>query len=99
MSSGVQRTITGSATGTGASLDIDTIGFLPRSVTVWNQSGLATIHWQDTMADASGYKAITAGTHTFITTLGITPRPKGFRFGADTDLNVAGEIFHYEARE
>jgi hypothetical protein len=99
MSSGVQRTVRGSFNGTGAQLDIRTVGFRPKSVKLVNQTGLATAEWQEGMADASMAKRVTAGTMTFPTANGITPLADGFRLGADADMNVAAELVHYEATE
>lgn len=99
MSSGVQRTIRGSFVGDGASRDIRTVGFRPKSVKLVNQTGLATAEWHEGMADASMSKRVTAGTMTFPTTNGVTPLSDGFRLGADADMNVNGETVHYECTE
>lgn len=99
MSSGVQRTVRGAFDGTGAQKDVRTVGFRPSKVKLLNSEGLCTLEWFAPMPDASGYKTITAGTESFITSLGITPLSDGFRLGADTDLNVAGELVYYEAVE
>jgi hypothetical protein len=99
MSSGVQRTIRGSFSGTGAQLDIRTIGFRPKAVKLINQTGLATAEWHEGMPDASMSKRVTAGTMTFPVANGITPLSDGFRLGADADMNVAAEVVHYEATE
>ena len=99
MSSGVQRTVRGAFTGTGAQLDVRTVGLRPRAVKLVNQTGLVTAEWQETMPDASMAKRVTAGDMTFPTVGGITALSDGFRVGTDTDVNVAGEIVHYEATE
>lgn len=101
MASGGIRMKTGSSVGTGASLDIRTLDFRPRKVVVENVAagGLVRGEWQDTMADASMMKTAIDGAKTFPTTLGITPLSDGFRIGADTDLNVAGEVVHWVAYE
>lgn len=99
MASGAAKVIRGSFLGTGADIDIRSVGFRPRSVKLWNIDGIATAVWLDGMADASAFKEITAGTKSVITTLGITPLSDGFRLGADTDLNVSGELVRFEATE
>jgi hypothetical protein len=99
MSSGVQLTKNGMVTGTGASLDVTSVGFRPRRVEIMNVEGLCLAKWQDSMPDASAVKQITDGTMTYITSLGITPLAGGFRIGADTDLNVSGEDIHWMAQE
>lgn len=97
--SGGTRVMTGSFVGTGANIDIDSVGFKPRSVKIVNRTGLARLYWNEAMPDASGDKTITDGTQSFITTLGVTPRASGFRVGADTDVNVASELCYWEAHE
>ena len=99
MSSGVQLSKNGAVTGTGASLNVTSVGFRPRRVTLFNSGGLATSEWTDSMADASALKRVTAGTLTFPLTLGITPLANGFTIGADTDINVSGELIHWVAFE
>ncbi len=99
MSSGVSRAKVGSVVGTGADIDIRTVTFKPKIVNITNIGGLATGKWNKGMADASVLKAITAGTISFPVTLGITPLSDGFRIGADTDLNVDGELIRWEAFE
>lgn len=93
------RTYYGAARGTGAALDIRVVGFRPSKVEVFNAAagGLTSLMWQKPMPDASARKTAAAGTQTFITTLGITPLADGFTLGADTDMNVAGEIVYYQA--
>lgn len=99
MGSGVTRIMTGSCVGTGSAMNIDSVGFRPRRVVLENVTGLVTASWTDNMADASAVKRVTAGDMTFITTLGVTPRAKGFTIGADTDINVSGEVIHWTAFE
>lgn len=87
-------------TGTGANIDIK-CGFVPAKVEVMNitSTGLEKLEWYRGMPDASGIKTTSAPARTKITTLGITPLgddvadtvEQGFRIGADTDINVAGE--------
>lgn len=98
MSSGVQISKNGAVTGTGADLDVRTVGFRPRRVELVNLTGLVTAVWLDSMADATGIKRITAGTMSAMTT-GVTPLSDGFRIGADADLNVDGEVIHWVAHE
>lgn len=94
---------TGTLEGTGAAIDIP-LGFIPKTVRVINQDGIASLEWSDTMPAASGYKDITAGTRTFITLSGISAYAgtaagagAGFTIGADTDINVSGETIHWIA--
>lgn len=96
MASGGRRLVTGSFNGTGADLNMTKVGFRPTKVRVFNRTGLATLEWNADMPDDSGYKAITDGTQSFITTDGITPLATGFAFGADADLNVALELCYFE---
>ena len=99
MASGTSRVVRGSFVGSGAALNVRTVGFRPRTVNLWNIDGLAKAHWQDTFPDASAWKVITAGTQSYITTNGVTPLSDGFQLGADADLNVSGEVVHWEAVE
>ena len=98
MSSGVQRTVCGSFTGTGAELDVRTVGFRPRRVELFNEDGLAKLEWTESMADAAGVKQVTAGTMS-VATAGVTPLADGFKLGADGDMNVSGEKVHFVAHE
>lgn len=87
--------------GTGANIDI-ACGFVPAYVKVVNieSTTMEELEWFKGMADASAIKHVTGTVaRTKITSLGITPLndsssstgEKGFRIGADTDVNVAGE--------
>ena len=84
--------------GTGASIDIY-CGFTPAYVSVVNieSATIEQVEWYTGMADASAIKTVTGTVaRTKITSLGITPLDsatlgKGFRIGADTDVNVLGE--------
>lgn len=97
MASGGIRCVTGTTVGTGADLNVDTVGYRPRRVELMNVTGLVTATWQDTMADDSMVLRVTAGTMTVPTTNGITPRAAGFAIGANGDLNVDGEVIHWAA--
>jgi hypothetical protein len=100
MSSGVQLSKNGAVTGTGANLDVTTVGFKPRRVELVNEGGLVTAEWTDSMTEGRGFKRVTAGDMTQIGAgLGITPLSNGFRIGADTDVNVASEKIHWTAHE
>lgn len=96
MASGVQ-VMRGAAVGTGANLDITTVGFRPRSVRIVNQDSADELYWHINMADGYGLKRVAAGTGSVITSLGVTPLAAGFRLGADTDINVDGETILWEA--
>ena len=99
MSSGVSRVAVGSLFGTGVDLTVKTVNFRPKVVKITNLDGLATALWIKGMADDSAVKEITDGTKSAITSDGITPLSDGFGFGADTDLNVDGELVYWEAHE
>jgi len=103
MASGAAKIIRGSFVGTGSSKEIRTVGFRPRSVRVYNVTGNCQGVWLDTMADGACQKTVDSGAGTsdvsFITSNGITPLSNGFTFGADSDLNVAAEVVHFEASE
>jgi hypothetical protein len=99
MSSGVQKTMRGAFTGTGATITVGVLGFRPGTVKLINRGGLAKAEWNDAMPDASMSKTVTDGTQSFVTTLGVTPTSAGFQVGADTDMNVAGELVYWEATE
>jgi len=101
MGSGVNRIEQGAFHGTGAALNMDKVGFRPKLVRVVNvaSGGLCRIEWFRGMADGAGVKTSVDGDISVLTTLGITPRANGFTLGADTDLNVSGELCRYEAHE
>lgn len=92
--------VNGSQDGTGANIDIE-LGFIPSKVEVFNTEAadFASLTWFSSMPDGSALKRVTS-TWTRPTTLGITPLNEtfqGFRIGADTDVNVAGETIHWVA--
>lgn len=103
MASGARRILTGSFKGTGAQLDIKVIGFRPTMVKLYNVTGNCDAVWLSGMADASMRKTVDSGSGTtdlsFATSAGITPLADGFRLGADADLNVSGEVVHYEVAD
>lgn len=100
MSSGTQLIKNGTVIGTGANLDVLTVGYRPRRVELLNETGLAFAVWTDTMTEGRGIKRITAGTSSLCAAgQGITPLANGFRIGADADLNVEGERIHWTAQE
>ena len=99
MASGGIKQATGSFKGTGAAIDIKTVGFRPKTVDLFNVGGTTIGHWTDMMADGSMLKQITAGTMSLVTSNGVAPLADGFRVGADTDMNVSGEQVHWVARE
>ncbi len=98
--------VTGTQDGTGASIDIE-LGFIPDWVMVINTESatMEELQWYRGMADASAVKTVTGTVaRTKITTLGITPLGdgasdtiRGFRIGADTDVNVSGEALFWMA--
>lgn len=101
MSSGVARVMTGSYIGTGVAFNVDTVGFRPKMVQLFNASGLTMSTWTNTMADASVYKVFNHATvqNAFATTNGITPRNNGFTVGTDADINTDTEVVHWVAHE
>lgn len=100
MSSGVQLSKNGAVYGTGANLDVKTIGYKPRRVELVNETGLVTAIWTDTMTEGRGFKRVTAGTMSQMAAgEGITPLSNGFRIGVDADVNVADELIHWVAHE
>lgn len=100
MSSGVSRTKAGAVNGTGANLDVRTVGFRPSKVELYNESGLAKADWSSSMADGLAMKQVTAGTISMTSAGdGVTPLADGFRLGADSDLNVTDELVHWVAHE
>jgi hypothetical protein len=88
----------GSVKGTGAQLDVTTVGFRPKEVQLYNQAG-DQAHWQESMPDDAMHKVTAAGAGSYVTTNGITPLANGFRLEADGDLNVADEVLHWLAKE
>lgn len=99
MSSIATRTEVGRVTGTGALITVETRqGDTPIAVRLFNEDGLATAEWTESMGDGAAVKRITDGTMTVLTTTGITPVAGGFTIGADADLNVAGEVIHWVAQ-
>ena len=99
MASGAAKVVYGGALGTGADLDIRSVGFRPRSVEILNMDSGDQLTWFEPMPDAGGLKRQTAGTAVVLTTTGVTPLADGFRLGADADVNVAGETVHFKATE
>lgn len=100
MASGVARVMSGAVLGTGADLDVKTVGFRPKKVELFNEDGLAKAVWTSSMADGLAMKQVTAGTLSMTAASeGVTPLADGFRLGADADLNVADEKVHWVAHE
>lgn len=99
MASGGSRKMTGSFVGTGADLEVRTVGFRPKHVQIINIGGLCTAEWVAGMADDSMVLRVTAGTMTVPTTNGITPLSDGFAVGANADLNVSGELCRWVATD
>lgn len=99
MASGAAKVAYGAVLGTGADLDVRTVGFRPRSVELVNVDSADELKWIDGMADGAGVKRLAAGAASVLATLGITPLSDGFRLGTDTDMNVDGETVRYVATE
>lgn len=101
MSSGVARVMAGSYIGTGVAFNVDTVGFRPKIVKLFNVAGLTECTWTKTMADASVFKIFNHDTVqvAFATSNGITPRANGFTVGTDADINTDTERVHWIAYE
>lgn len=95
------RKVVGSFIGTGSAFNITTVGFRPRSVKLWNLTGLTTAVWIKGMPDASAFKQINhADTqNVYVTSNGLTPLVNGFTVGTDADLNTAAETVFYEVSD
>ncbi len=89
--SGATRYQCGVVRGTGASLDVKTVGFRPAKVHLYNLGTNISLNWCMSMPDASGLKALAAGTRTFVTTAAITPLANGFNVGTDS-TNTAADL-------
>ncbi len=94
--------VTIQATGTGAAITFDDIGFTPAAVEIINVTGGVLFFWTNKMTAGAGYKLVSgaANTVTFsaISSGGVTPLPNGFILGADTDVNVDGEVMQIIVR-
>lgn len=96
--------ISGEFIGTGAALSIkgEKVGFKPDKVKLTNTDDLITLEWNDSMANASGWKKINAGGAgdptdlSLVTANGITPLASGFTIGTDS-VNASGKRCLYEA--
>ncbi len=101
MGSGTQRQVVGAVIGTGALLNVKTIGFRPSAVQLLNVAGLVKAEWTKGMADDSCLKQINHDTAQLVAVSsdGVIPLSNGFSIGADTDINVDGEKIHYVAQE
>jgi len=95
------KVMTGAFTGTGAALNVDTVGFKPGKVELLNRTGLVSAHWTTEMGDGAAFKNINHDTaqNAFVTTGGITARASGFSVGTDADLNTAAELVYWVAYE
>ena len=100
MASGGNRLMTGAFYGTGAELTVE-VGFKPKYVRLLNVSGNAQAEHVKGMADAEAQKVVDSGAGatdiSTITSNGITLEDSGFKLGADTDLNVDGELVRWLA--
>ena len=98
------RYASGTVIATNADLEIRVVDFQPKRVVVKNRTSLAELAWNETMADAAGWKQVAAGTRTLVSSDGITPldasstEPPGFQIGALTDINdTTTETLEWEA--
>ncbi len=99
MASGAAKVAYGASLGTGANLDVRTVGFRPRSVEIINVDSADQLKWVEGMADGGGLKTLAAGASSVLTSAAITPLSDGFRVGTDSDINVAGETMRWVATE
>lgn len=99
MASGGTRIKNGAIAGTGAALNVRSVGFRPSKVELINKASSDKLTWTDKMADAEGHKQVAAGTSSYLSANGITPLSDGFTIGADADLNVSGEQIFWTAHE
>lgn len=83
----------GAVESTNATIQVRTVGFKPRTVTL--RVGGDEAYWQEGMAAASAHKRVAAGTGSVVTTNGITQQNDGFDIGADADFNPAGAQIIY----
>lgn len=99
--------VTIKATGTGAAITFDDIGFTPAAVEIIiagrNVTGGVLFFWTDKMANGAGYKLVanSSGNKAIFSAMssgGVTPLPNGFILGADTDVNVDGEVMQIIVR-
>lgn len=95
------RKYVGSYVGTGSAFNITTLGFRPRSVKLWNLTGLTTAVWFAGMPDASAFKQVNHDTaqNVYVTSNGITPLSNGFTVGTDADINTDAETVYFEASD
>lgn len=95
------RKVVGSYIGTGSAFNITTVGFRPRSVKLWNITGLTEAVWLQGMPDAAAKKLINHATvqNAYVTANGITPLVNGFTVGTDADINTAAETVYYEVSD
>jgi hypothetical protein len=99
MGSGGTRVKTGQIVGTGAAINVRSVGFRPDVVELINTTSHDKLKWASPLADAYGHKTVAAGTSTLITSGGITPLSDGFKLGTDADMNVDGEVVLWIAHE
>ena len=103
MASGGTRVKCGQFTGTGAAINITTVGFKPRKVKLINSDNPATMEWNEAMADAAALQFTAVAAAAFLTAEGITPLANGFTVGGDADstnnVNVDTETVYWEAHE
>jgi hypothetical protein len=99
MSSSTGRLVTGTARGTGDVVTVNTVGFKPKRVELKNLEGKCLAIWQDTMPQDSAQKILTSDTNktdiSFVDSDAISTTTSGFSIGADTDINVDGQIIHW----
>lgn len=103
MASSFLKELHGKVKGTGSAIDIDSLGFRPRMVKLFNATTLATATWIDPMPNASCMEVADAGSNLadvlWVTTNGITPRTYGFTIGTDAILNNSADVIYWSAQE
>lgn len=73
----------------------DKVGFLPRTVRIYNEAG-GVLFWSSDMADGAALTWGTTGTFANVTSDGVTPLHDGFTLGVVSDINDAdGEVCYF----
>lgn len=95
------KVMTGAYVGSGAQLDVTSIGFKPAAVELVNKDGLVRAVFTQEMPAGTGFKQINhdSAQNVWITANGVTMLANGFRVGTDADLNTAGETVYWVAYE
>jgi hypothetical protein len=84
--------------GTGAlkTVAADLVGFRPSVVRLINVTDGSVAYWNDSMPDAA-MMIEKAGTHSYVTSGGITPTASGFTLDTDA-FNGNGDVIYFDAQ-